>query len=150
MGLLEDIKSEFNLPAPPDEPISVQRSEEVHEDTAIFWGKNWEDITLKDFDDNMYVFTSLPKSALPYFLGAYMYKSLQENKFSNQAFDFVSEHPILMKNKKYKRRPKMLVFKNSLSVSQVRVFISYLEYCANVLKGEEAEIMNFMKLNMES
>jgi len=130
--------------------MSAQTSKEVHEDTAIFWGKDWEDLTLKDFDDNMYVFTSLPNSALPYFLGAYMYKSIRENDFSNQAFDFVSEHPILMKNKKYKRRPKMQVFKNSLSVPQARVFIRYLEYCANALKGEEAEIMDFMKLNMES
>jgi hypothetical protein len=94
--LLKETKKYFYEKEPPQLPADWQtftsniRSRnyaECIEETDAFWGKDWKEISLKDFEERPFAFAFLPDGALSYFLGGYMTLSLTEREYDNRAFN---------------------------------------------------------------
>lgn len=64
---------------------------EAYEETYDFLGKPWREIELCAYETNSCVFTFLPPDALPYYFGAYLYKSVEQKEFWAMAFDRSSD-----------------------------------------------------------
>jgi hypothetical protein len=88
-ALLSRIKDEFWLKTPPSLPEGWENLTddsksrnywEGIEETKPFWGKDWSELKLEDYQMCRCVFTFLPKENLPYFIGGYLTISLLGNQ----------------------------------------------------------------------
>lgn len=130
-SLAQKIKESFCLAVPPEVPDSLDQYRDYFLDTQSFWGKTWEEMTLAQFEKFPLIFGSLPTDLLPHFLGAYMYLSLAEPSSKLDSLAYICENPILMKQKKYRNRPKMQSVRTALSEMQLEIFKEYLSYIAD-------------------
>jgi len=139
--LSKEIVNAFYSDPPPLLSDDAASYKDYFDDTFIFWGKDWHELKLQYFENNPTVFSSLPSDILPYFLGAYMYLSVKEEDFSCSALVNVCENPILARNKKYRRRPKMQIIREALSDKQIKVFTKYLSLRKEYVDpGEESTL----------
>jgi hypothetical protein len=83
--LLSRIKTEFWSSSPPEFPqgwdkltddVGSSNYWEGIEETKPFWGKDWSELVIEDYQHCRGVFTFVPKESLPYFIGGYMTVSL--------------------------------------------------------------------------
>lgn len=137
--LLRDIRNVFGQDVPPSRPkewehltddISSANYSEAIEETYRFWGKSWSALEMADFEECTGVFSFLPKENVPYFLGALMELSLQEEPFSDELLElFTIFDPSIAGRKEAKR---FLAFNKirigSLDAKQLRTIIAFLKF----------------------
>ena len=143
--LLNEIRTEYPRDKAFDKLASRRHDIASEMDVTKNFEENWDKIELERFDQYPDLFSSSTFEDLPYLLGAYMYQSAKLESFKSSAFDNICPHPVLMSNKKYRKRPKLLHLRNSLSSPQLSVFIKYLEFRMDYIDSYEASILVLMK-----
>jgi len=131
----------FGTKLPPSIPKGWSKNNESFEDMCVFWGKEWDNLSVDDFHNNMYVFNSVPKESFPYFLGAHMYASLVEGVFFSDALAYICDNPLVAPYAHGKPSIVSLFVMSSLSPQQLSVFVSFLEYIAQRLPDYERSIV---------
>lgn len=124
-NLISELQSAFYCERPPE--LNYFGAGDG-DDIEALRGKNWNSITLSDFNDNPWIFFSLPEEALPYYLGAYMVRSIMEDSFMATSFRYmISSTPIRAGRK---RNIGAMVLRKSLDHRQVKLLIAYLDFIA--------------------
>lgn len=125
---ISDIYSEFHGVAPPR--LGVAGSGDL-DDINVLIGKNWDSLVFSDFDDNPWIFVSLPRLAVPYYLGAYIVKSMTEDLFMAESFRYL----ISASSGGGRSRGRMgsLFLRTVLNVKQLNLLDAYLHYSASRL-----------------
>ena len=85
--LASKIRLKFDLDVPPSPGRHYDPAHEEWEETREFWGKKWEDISLRTFDESPVCFAYFDGIAFAYFWGCMMFLALRENNFENNALD---------------------------------------------------------------
>lgn len=136
--LLREIEAHFYLESPPKLPLGDEFHDDSLDDIEVLRGKNWNTISIKCFNDNPWIFTSLPMTAVPYYLGAYMTRSIIECTFMSESFKYLIFTPHSVKH--VKDATGAMVLRGALHIRQINIFVSYLRFVVsqtNELDSEE-------------
>ena len=131
--LMHQIKTLYYHNVPPIIPAKSDSNMDVYENIESLVGKSWDELSFGVFHDNMYAFLSLPNKAVPYYLGAMMYSSLENNFFENDALLLILSCPASGKAGKKRVPPSVISGKINacLTDQQRKCFSSYLRYIRN-------------------
>lgn len=138
----------FNSPSPakPSEYVNAEGWWEAVDETEFFWGKSWEEISVKNFEDHDRAFTFYGDDNIPYFMGCLMwnivktgwdddYFDLLKNALIEFQFDVIDPPPQPQKWVKGLRQDKLdvlirfLEFVRSQAAEYVKLWIDQLIAC---------------------
>lgn len=131
LKLISDIRSSFPSDWALECPEYLDPDSDAFEDTVGLWGRPWNELKVDDFHRRMYSFFGFPKETLPFFLGAVMNASLQEQNFFNDAVGLFLSDTMNEKGEINRGSCLLDVLYPSLSADQIIVFRRYLDFAAN-------------------
>lgn len=134
-GLLEEIYNCLHRAQAPCAPRSYLEDveNEAYEETRPFWGKDWGDLSLRDFEDHNRVLSFVPDNDWPYYLGALMWLSVKANNV--EVLNEVISSGVATGASARSRKSALARKSVLLSTSQRAVVIKYL--CWHIEKTAE-------------
>lgn len=88
MTICIEIKKQFGNRQPPIAP-DIDRESETWEETCVFWGKTWDELSLEDFKGNQFSLISFDAKSFVYFFGAFMFLMLERGPQEVTALDML-------------------------------------------------------------
>lgn len=105
-----------------------------NDELEAFMGKGWEDLSLRDFVENPWALTSMPKVAFAYYFGAYLVKTLSEGEFDLAPFEYLADISPASEIRGQRNISNIIYFANQLTDGQLVTFSAYLKCCAEFLE----------------